>query len=129
MTLTISIEQIIVTAIEDQYCRIRMVDIIKVNIQQVHGPTIIKLAHCFCLAVLFINFPLSQDFIKYLCQQICIGGTTIQQCKHCNFFKGARMLVNINVFFCFTGTAASICVNTLVRHCNVNELNATSASL
>ena len=78
---------------------------------------------------LVYKFSSFQDFIKCLCQQICIGGTTIQQCKRCNFFKGARMLVNINVFFCFTGTTASICVNTLVRHCNVNELNATSASL
>ena len=29
----------------------QMVDNIRVNIQQVHGPTTIKLAHCFCLAV------------------------------------------------------------------------------
>ena len=35
----------------DQYCRITMVDNIKVNIQQAHGPTTIKLAQCFCLAV------------------------------------------------------------------------------
>ena len=29
----------------------QMVDNIRVNIQQVHEPTTIKLAHCFCLAV------------------------------------------------------------------------------
>ena len=93
------------TAMEDQYCRIRMVDNIKVNIQHVHGPT----------TVLVITFLLFQDFIKYLYRQIRVGWTTFQQCKHCKFFKGARMLVNINVFFCFTATATSICINTSVH--------------
>ena len=45
------------TAIEDQYHKIRMVDNIKVNMQHVHGPTKIKLSHCFQLAVVVYNFP------------------------------------------------------------------------
>ena len=54
--------------------------------------------------------------------------TTFQQCKHYKFFEGVKMLVIINVFCCFTATAASICIKISVHHCNDNEPNATSAS-
>ena len=119
MTLRISIGQISMTAIENQYCRIRW------WIRHVHGPATIKLAHCFRLAMQFIICILFQDFIKHLCQQ---NYTTIQQCKYCKFFKGARILVNKNVFFCFTATTASTCINTSGSLCNVNEPNALSVS-
>ena len=81
------------------------------------------------LESLFISFLLFQDFIKYLSQQIRIGCTTIQQYTYCKFFKGVRMLVNINVFFLFNATTVSTCINTSVRHCNVNGPNTTSVSL
>ena len=58
------------------------------------------------------NFP----SFSGLSRQIRIGCTTIQQCKYCDFFEGARMLVNINVFFCFTSTMASICINTSMQY-------------
>ena len=115
---------------KDQYCRIRMASIgqMKVKIQQVHGPTTIKLAQCFCLEVLLITFLRFQDFIKYLYQQIRIGCTTFHQCKHCKFFKGARMLVIINVFFCFTATAAPGCVHTSVHQIERDCIIVTSTT-
>ena len=124
----VSIGQMPTTRAKDQYCRIRMVDNIKVNIQQVYGPTTIKLAQCFCLAMLLITFLLFQDFIKYLYGQMRIGCTTSQQCKHCKFFKGARMLVNINVFFCFTATAAPGCVHTSVHQIERDCIIVTSTT-
>ena len=113
------------TGMKDQYSRIRMVDNIKVNIQQIHGPRTIKLAQWFCLAVLLITFLLFQDFIKYLYRQIHIWCTTSQQCKHCKFFNEARMFVNINVLFCFTATTAPICVNTWVHQIERDRIIVT----
>ena len=127
----VSIGQMPTTRAKDQYYRIRMVDNIKVNIQQVYGPTTIKLAQCFCLAILLITFLLFQDFIKYLYRQIRIGCTTSQQCKHCKFFKGARMLVNM-FSFVLLQQRRNLCqhINTSSRtrlhHCNVNYPIATS---
>ena len=127
MTLRTSRGQISMTAMEDQYCIIRMMNNIKVEIQYVHGPTTIKLAHCFYLAVQLITFILFQDVIRFLCREIH-NGCAIQQCKYCKFFKRAGMLFNINVFFCFAATTASTCSNTSVRHCNVINPNTTSVS-
>ena len=94
----VSTGQMPMTGTKDQYCRIKMVDNVKVNIQQVHGPTTIKFAQCFCLAVLLVTFLLFQDFIKYLYRQIRVGCTTSHQCKRCKFFKWARMLLNMFSF-------------------------------
>ena len=81
---------------------------IKFNIQYVHGPTAIKLAHCFCLIVECIAFLLIQDFIKFLCPKLRVRHSAVQQCIYFKFFKGARILVKINVFFSFTVTMMSL---------------------
>ena len=83
---------------------------------------------CFCLAVLRITFLLFQDFIKYLYRQICIGCTTSQKCEHYKFFKGARMLVNINAFFCFTAATVIICINTSVHQIKRDCIFVTSTT-
>ena len=72
----VSIGQMPVTGMKDQYCRIKMQNIAEsrsILQNQVHGPTTIKVAQRFCLAVLLITFLLFQDFIKDLYQQIRIG--------------------------------------------------------
>ena len=129
MTLRISIVQISMTAMEDQYYRIRMVDNIKINIQHVHGFTATKLAHCFRLALVVYNFPsfsgLHQVFV--LTNTYWLHYYPAMQIL--KFFAEVRVFVNINVFFCFTATTVSTWIKISVRHCNVNGRNATSASL
>ena len=112
-----------------------MEDKVKVNIHHIHGPTTIKLAHCFRLAVIvYITFLLFQDFIKYFCRQIPVGFTTTQQCKCSEFFREDRMLVTINVFFCFTVTTVFTCAGTstghmqYLHHLNINKANKTPVS-
>ena len=112
-----------------------MEDKVKVNIQHIHGPTTIKLAHCFRLAVIvYITFLLFQDFIKYMCRQIHLGFTIIQRCKYCELLKEDRMLVTINVFFCFTATTESTSVGMstgqmqYLHHLNINKANKTPVS-
>ena len=78
---------------EDQYKRIRKLDNIKVNIQHFHGPSTTKL-----------TFLLFQDFHKYLCRQMRIGCTTIQQCKYCKFFEGATVNAQTERHYIITTT-------------------------
>ena len=138
MTLRISIVQIWMAAMEDQYCRIRMEGKIKVFMglqQHVHGPATIKFAHCFHLAVIvYITFLLFHDFIKYMCRQIHLGFTIIQRCKYCELLREDRMLVTMNVFFCFTATTESTSVGMstgqmqYLHHLNINKANTTPVS-